>query len=151
MTLTGTRFGTLEYSEEDIFELHSGLIGFESLRTFVVVNARPDSPFRWLQSVENPELAFLVTNPNEFLADYAPEIPDRTAKELDINAVTHCVVWTTASIPPGKPTDLTLNLVGPIIVNPDLRQGRQIVQDNEAYTTRYRVFASERDAKVAAA
>src|SRR5207244_1856480 len=57
LTLTGTRFGDIEYNDADAITFEEGLIGFGFANRFILVNVRDDSPFRWLQCVTEPALA----------------------------------------------------------------------------------------------
>ena len=133
--LVGTRFGTLDVKDEDIYSFESGLVGFSDLKRFVLVNTSSASSFCWLQSLERPELAFLLTDPLVYLRTYEP-----AATVGD-----ECAVFTTVNIPPGKPQEMTLNLAGPIYVDAADRKGWQVVLDNGAYTTKHRVFAEASD------
>ncbi len=140
MILSNTRFGNIEISEEDVITFPEGLIGFPSTSKFVLITVKEDSAFRWLQSAEEPALAFLVADPFRFVPDYDVELPGHVQTQfagLDSNAI---VLFTTATIPKGKPKDLTLNLAGPIFIHAGCRKGFQAVLENDAYTVRYRVF-----------
>lgn len=147
-----TRFGQIEASEGDIVELLDGLIGFSNLRRFVLISHNPKSPFRWLQSLDETSMAFLVADPSQYLEDYQPEISDAAATALGLESSTPAMVYTTASIPKGSPRDLTLNLAAPIVINPATRVGMQVILENEAYTMKHRVFeesAQEAETQVA--
>ncbi len=152
MTLTGTRFGAIDYEEGDVLTFAEGLIGFENLVHFLLLSPEPDSPFRWLQSMDEPTVAFLVAHPERFVSGYEPEIDDQIAEELAFEESTPRIVFTTASIPPGQPEQLTLNLAGPILINAVTRCGRQVVLDDAAYTIKHRVFpeANQVSGRVAA-
>lgn len=143
MTLQTPRFGTLEFESEDVITFDDGLIGFPEARQFVLLNHKPDSPFRWLQSVDDPALAFLVATPESFVPDYAPEISQDQADRLQLKESTPTIVFTTVAIPAGKPEEMTINLAGPLIVNADARKARQIVLEDSAYTVKHRVFHRE--------
>lgn len=151
MILTGTRFGDIEFSEEDIIHFAEGLIGFPNSHSFVLLCAKPGSEFRWLQSLDEPALAFLCTDPTVFVPEYAPTMPLRHARDLGMTEETPRLVLTTAAIPRGKPEDMTLNLAGPIIINAEERRGRQIVLEDGAYTIKHRVFPKAERAKEAVA
>lgn len=151
MTLEHTRFGAIEYSNDDVLQIPDGLIGFMNLRNFVILSHNPESPFRWLQSIDEPGLAFLLADPARYLSDYAVDISDQLAQELSLSVETATLIYTTASIPAGKPKELTLNLAAPIVINAEQRIGKQVIVENEAYTMRYRVFASEERVGEAAA
>ena len=133
-TLVGTRFGTVEFEGEEVLQIDGGLVGLPDLCRFVMFEAKPGSPFSWLQSLDDPSMAFLVAEPGRYVPDYEGKVALRCPEIGD------AVVLATASVPPGKPRDTTLNLSGPIVVDAQTRRGRQMVIEDAAYTTRYRVF-----------
>jgi flagellar assembly factor FliW len=140
MIIKDTRFGDIEYTEEDLISFSGGLIGFPDANNFIVLSHKPGTPFRWLQCVEEPVLAFLVAIPEYFVPDYAPTVDDKTARELGFTEETPKLLFATVSIPKGQPHDMTLNLAGPIVVNVESRQARQVVLEGDAYTIKHRVF-----------
>lgn len=152
MSNLNTRFGTLDYHEDDVITLPEGLVGFSKLTRFLVLEHKPGSPFRWLQSTEDGATAFLVANPAHYVADYELVLGDAHVARLGLTPDTPTLVFTTATIPHGRPNDMTLNLAGPIVINVETRTGRQVVMENEAYTTQHRVFpkADQDDTEAAA-
>lgn len=145
-----TRFGTLDYLEEDVITFPEGLIGFAQYQKYVLIRTNEAGTFRWLQAIEEPGLAFLVADPADLVPGYSIELSDNEAASLEIGPDTATLLLTTASIPPGKPEDLTLNLAGPIVINAEARTGRQLVVDNETVPVRHRVFAPEAEIAKAA-
>jgi flagellar assembly factor FliW len=75
LTLNSTRFGTVEIDESAVYEFPAGLIGLPGTR-WALLAAGPDSPFQWLHSLEQDDLALPVTNPWNFFPDYAVELSD---------------------------------------------------------------------------
>lgn len=146
--LNSKRFGVIEYPAEDVIFIEGGMIGFSESQNFLLLSAKDDSPFRWLQSIEIPELAFLVAVPGYYLQDYSPEISANAAQALNVSKPEEVTVFVTAAIPPGRPKDLTLNLAAPVVVNTAERRGLQVVLDNPAYTMRYRVFQETDDVEL---
>lgn len=134
-----TRFGKVDYAAEDVVRFEHGLLGFEDKREFVLIQHK-ETPYRWLQSVEDGPLAFLVVDPGLFLADYAPEVPTSLADELGLTEESPRLVYTIVTIPQGKPQEMTLNLAGPILVNAESGQAKQVVLDTEEYPLKHRVF-----------
>ena len=152
MKLKGTRFGEIEFSKGDVIDFSEGMIGFQNLKQYVVVNTKEGSPYRWLQSVEDSKIAFLVSIPEFFIADYAPEISDAEAKSLGLSAVTAHLILVTTTIPAGNPNAATANLAAPIIINLETRKAKQVILEDEAYTIRYPIFSGSQEvAKLAAA
>jgi flagellar assembly factor FliW len=141
MTLEGTRFGNIEFIPEDVVVFEDGLIGFFDYKEYVIISTKEGSMFRWLQSLEEPKLAFLLADPNKFMESYTPEISLSQAEELGLNEETPHLVLVTATIPTGKPMDARANLTAPIVINLETNQAKQIVLDNDAYTIRYPIFS----------
>jgi flagellar assembly factor FliW len=91
MQFTTTRFGEISYSTEDIISFPKGLVGFPTLNEFVLVEHKPDTPFRWLQSTVDAGTAFLVVDPSAFVQDYSPVVNEVDAEELSGRASYHGV------------------------------------------------------------
>jgi flagellar assembly factor FliW len=140
MQLTGTRFGDIEFGPNDVLFFKQGLIGFPNLQEFVLISHKDDSPFRWLQSVQETSMAFLCAVPQHFVPEYNPDLSTSVVEALKLEEDTDRYVLTTASIPKGQPDGMTLNLAAPILVNANTRSALQFVLDDEAYTVKHRVF-----------
>lgn len=140
MTLSGTRFGDLEFSPTDVLFFKEGLIGFTTLHEFVLISHKDDSPFRWIQSIQEPAVAFLCALPNHYFPDYNPALSHEVVNALGLTEETNRFILATATIPAGKPGDMTLNLAAPILVNADNQTALQCVLEDEAYTIKHRVF-----------
>lgn len=152
MTLSGTRFGDLQFGPSEVLFFKDGLIGFPELNEFVLLSHKDNSPFRWLQSVREPALAFLCVLPQHFVPEFNPKLRNDVVLELGLKASTDRYVLCTASIPKGKPEEMTINLAAPIVVNANTQTALQFVLEDEAYTIRHRVFPEGQKAveKVAA-
>lgn len=137
------RFGQIEYQAEDLVHFHGRLVGFPAYDGFLLLQHKEGSPFRWLQSVEEPTLAFLVVDPATFLEDYAPEMPESDCKALELVPDTPRLVYTIVTIPPGRPRDMTLNLAGPLVINAVTGKARQVVLEDSQYPIRFQVFQEE--------
>jgi flagellar assembly factor FliW len=131
MTIKGTRFGEIEYREEDVISFDEGLIGFPTHHDYLLVPHKPQSLFHWLQSLDEPSLAFLVTEPTKYVPEYNFAVT-RTFEDQ--------VVLATVVIPVGKPQEMTLNLAGPIMIDASSKKARQVVLDDGSYTVKHRVF-----------
>ncbi len=121
-----TRFGTLEVDETAVIEFPAGMIGLPGHR-WTLVPATAGSPFRWLHSLEQEDLALPVTDPWNFFPDYAVELSDADTERVggdDPDAVEVMVtVRATAEL-----SEFSANLRAPIVV----REGRGFQVINEA-------------------
>ena len=138
--IAGTRFGNIDFLEEDLVLFPEGLIGFSKLNRFILVSTKTDSHFRWLQSVDEPGLAFLLTDPAVYVPDYEPKVSESMIRSLELSDETPRFLFTTVSIPHGQPNEMTLNLIAPIVINALTRKAKQLVLEDPAYTIKHRVF-----------
>ena len=136
MIVETTRFGSIEVDDRSILLMKRGLIGFESAKKFCIIQHRPDTPFKWLQSVENPDLAFAVIDPSQFIDDYEFEMSDTDAFELELMNPEEAVVLTTVTIKPDEQL-VTTNLAGPIVINSKTLVGMQLVLEDDKYGTQH--------------
>ena len=63
MQVNTTRFGIIEVAEKELINFPWGVPGFEELKGYVLLEYK-NGPFQWLQSVEDPRVAFVVCAPD---------------------------------------------------------------------------------------
>ncbi len=136
MRLDTRYFGELDVPEDHIIHFANGLRGFEDQKDFAIINnydTEEPVPFFWLQSLSDPELAFVITVPFIFKPDYAFELPEDTERILHINENSELGIYSIVTIP-GEVKDFTYNLMGPIVVNYSTREGDQVVLYNDNFS-----------------
>ena len=134
------RFGELEVDESRIITFKDGIPAFEDEHEFIILPYDEESPYYFRQSLKKPSLAFLLTIPEIFFADYSAEIDDDTVKELDIKDAEKILVYAMITIPNGSVRYMTANLLAPLVINLENMQAKQIVMDKSNYTTKHRLF-----------
>ncbi|MGB9682852.1 MAG: flagellar assembly protein FliW [bacterium] len=107
----------------------SPILGFEDEREFILIRNSENSPFYWLQSLNTPELAFLLADPFVFFPDY--KIP----LETEGNIAAYVIVTVEEDF-----RFSTANLLAPIIIDADTNTAMQIVLEDSGYTTKHRLF-----------
>lgn len=143
MNILTEKFGEISIDENLIFDFLEPIIGYDSLKKYVLVEHSENSAFKWLQSVEEPSLAFPVTSPAFFDIDYQFEIPTEKAEKIDLHSVESLISLNIVTIPSQNPKKATINLLAPIIINAANRQGMQIILSNSNYPVRYPLFKEE--------
>jgi flagellar assembly factor FliW len=133
-----TRFGTISVKKEKIIHMPTGMLGFPEMKRFVLFRHKENSPFFWYQSVDEPSLAFVVTDPFLYMPDYSVEA-DEAAKSMswDDAVSSDLELYVVANIPRGEPDKITANFIGPIVVNIKKRQAVQIVVANSSYSHKF--------------
>jgi len=129
-------FGAIDIDEQQVIRFESGIPGFEHLKRFAVIREADDSAFVHLQSVEDGEVTFVLTNPFLFYKDFEFVLSKANQEELKIGNKEDVVVWVIVTV--GEDVEnTTLNLLAPVVMNPKERLGKQIVLQNTNYKTKH--------------
>ena len=133
-------FGEHEIDERQVIEFPEGIFGFDFVRSFVLMDTDDTgSPFKWLQAMEEPELAFVVIDPMSFMDQYILSIPSADLEAVGASKAEELLVFVIVTIP-RNPSDMTANLQGPVIINPRTRKGRQVISQSDRYGVRHRIL-----------
>lgn len=138
-----SRVGPLHVEQDRLILFPRGLVGFETLRDFALVRVREDSTFFLLQSCTDPNLGLMVADPYVYLPDYRIKISTAEQELLGLKNIHEAVVLVTVTIPPGKPEEAVLNLVGPLVINTRLRRGMQVPQNQLRHPPRMHLAAGK--------
>jgi flagellar assembly factor FliW len=146
MTLDTKHFGAIDIDESKIIEFKEGIPGFLNLNRFVLL-AEPDEHasdglrgmLYWLQSVDDPSVAFVMVNMVKYMPDYNPLIDQEQIEGLGSYDPDKFVFYNIAVIPENV-KDATVNLKAPVVINDEIKQGKQVICANEEYTVRHYMF-----------
>jgi flagellar assembly factor FliW len=140
-----TRFGQISIQTEKIIQMPHGIPGFPDQRQFIIFEHRHDSPFLWYQSVDEPALAFVITDPFLFKPEYDVDIP-KILKDLSWDPEPQpdqVQLYVIVNIPKGNPEEMTANLMGPILLNQTTREAVQVVLTDGNYSHRVPLLAEK--------
>ncbi len=121
--------------QEHVLTFEDGIPGFPGSRRFVLVEVAEDSVFQLLQSLDEPEVALLVTVPWLFFPDYAPELSELERASLGIERREDAIVFCAVTLDAERET-VYLNLLAPFVVNAETRRGRQVILSDSSYPVR---------------
>jgi flagellar assembly factor FliW len=146
MKIKTRNFGEIEIEKEKIIIFEEGIPAFEEEKEFIIIlNEDKENPFHWLQSINNQDLSFIVINPFEIFSDYDILLPQTAINKLKIEKEEDINIYTIVVIPADM-KKMTTNLLGPIVINTNERLGKQVILDDERYTTKHFIF--NQDSKV---
>ncbi len=139
MQIHTTRFGSLEVEERSVLSMRRGLLGFESFHRYILIQDGENSAFRWLQCVDSPSLAFVVVDPMQWFPHYNVVLSDEDVAALDIRDPDEAGICAIVTLSPHL-EEMTVNLLGPVVMN--VRNGRaeQVVLDDPRYSTKHRLL-----------
>lgn len=139
MKLDTKYHGEVHIEESEIITFANGIPGFVEEKTFVILPFGDDTGISILQSVENSQLAFVVTNPFFFFTEYDFALDDQVVEHLQLeseNDVTTFVILTV-----GDPFEkTTANLQAPVVINNKKQLGKQVILTNTSYQTKHKIF-----------
>ncbi len=144
MQIKTTRFGEIEVDDDLVFDFVEPILGYNQIKQYVLIDNSPDSPFKWLQAVDDPNIAFPITFPSYFGIDYNFTVPEDKAQKLEITNAESVLSFNIACIPQGQAQDSTVNLVGPIIINIENKKGLQLVLTDTKYSIKHRLFDKDK-------
>jgi flagellar assembly factor FliW len=138
----GDFFRDLVYSKTDIIFFPAGIPGFEKNKDFILAQVPEYVPFEWLVCVDGSRLRFAIINPLLFRPDYAPAMAKEQLENLAIEKPEDVLLYSIVTIG-NNPMNSTANLVGPVVINKTKRIGKQIIIEDERYSTQEPVLRDQ--------
>ena len=132
--LKTSRFGEVSIASETILHFPEGLIGFYDNTRYVILDHKPGRPFKWLQSVDDPDLAFIIVDPAQFKPDYNPVLMKSDLDSLQLSSQEDASFYAIVVVPE-DPKKMYANLLGPLVINRKARIGKQLILATDKYTT----------------
>ncbi len=132
-------FGEIEVDELQVIDFPEGILGFDFIKKFIILDADKDSPFKWMQAFDEKDLAFVIIMPESFMPAYDLVIPPIDYESVKAESAKDLLVFAIVTIPE-NPSNMTANLQGPIIINPAARLGKQAISLSDKYTVRHNIL-----------
>ena len=145
MLIETTRFGNVEIDGSRVIRFKDGLLGFPGRRRFALIQTAEEAVFMWMQSVDEPALAFLVCDPLAFVPEYQAQIRADDVKLLELRDLADCQVLVIVNKVDGY---LTANLLGPLVIGAHSLLAKQLVLSDKRYNTRHRLMRVDGPAAV---
>lgn len=139
MKVNTTRFGELQVNKEDIITFSEGVLGFEKLRQFFVVDPGDSTLILWLQSIEQAEVAFPIIEPKIFKPDYVAKLLPADMASVELESLSDAKIYSILTIP-SQITDMSANLKAPIVINNKKKVAKQIVLQDSKLSVKYEMY-----------
>ena len=134
MNVKTTRFGEINIDKKRTIRFPDGLLGFPEQKDYVLLEHKPGSPLFWLQSVTDPYLAFVIINPFQAKKDYLKDL--RSAEKEIVKGVENgkVIIFTIVTIKQNDVNPMTVNLMGPLVIDAKTRIGKQVILEKSGYS-----------------
>ncbi|MEK4981478.1 flagellar assembly protein FliW [Bacillus sp. FSL K6-6540] len=147
MIVNTKRFGKIEIENNQIIIFESPILGFGDLKKYVLLQSEEKkSPFEFLQSAENEDLSFIVTDPFVFFPDYEFQLESHWIETLAITDESDIIVMVIVTV--RSADDISCNLKAPIVINKSNNSAAQIVLDHGVYTTKQPMLREKKGADI---
>jgi flagellar assembly factor FliW len=140
-------FGSIDIDERQKIHFPDGLIGIPGFKDYALLDGvKP--PYYYLQSLDSTGTAFYLIDPFLFRPDYEMDINDGELAEIGIKNPESALLFVILTIP-ASGSEMTANLKGPIIINRETRQAKQVVLEGARWKTKHNVLAELAESKQA--
>jgi len=129
----------ISITNEDVIHFPEGLLGFNELHRFVLLDDPTDEIFAWLQSCQEPGIAFPLLEPELFSSNYRIQLTKHDLEVLGLKTQAGVRAFSIITIP-ADPTQMTANMKAPIVINVSNRVGRQCVLQDNSLAIREPIF-----------
>ncbi len=141
MKLNTRIFGEVEIDDSKIISFPNGIIGFPDLKKFVLMfdEEKGTDTIKWLQSIDEPSFAMPVMDPLVVCPDYKPEVDRNTVDQIGELDSSDLLILVTVTVPHDL-KQMTVNLMGPFIINVKECKAVQTIVDNDDYPVKFPIY-----------
>lgn len=146
MLVHTVNFGTLEVPEDKVITFSEGLPGFPQIHRFAILEIDELKPFQYLQALDDPPISLFIINP--FLIDptYEFRLTDSDMEDVHSKNSAELAVYAVATIP-DNPSEATINMMAPIVINDNDRCGKQVILHESKYSVQHSLFGKDSGCK----
>jgi len=134
MEIQTSRFGSITISDKEIIQFTQPILGFGRYRRYTLVEESTSSLVRWLQSIDDPDLAFLVIDPMTIVPDYEVTLHPDDLEDLGVQKEQDAQFFTLLVV---SESEVRTNLKAPIVFNPGTHKAKQVVLHETDYPIRF--------------
>lgn len=131
--------GDKEIRGKEVITFPQAIPGFPEEKEFVLLSLDVESQFIVLQSVENQQLAFVLSNPFTFFQEYDFTLEDHIVELLELESEENIQVFSILTVQdPFEKT--TANLQAPVVINSKKNIAKQVILNEPNYHTKHPLF-----------
>jgi flagellar assembly factor FliW len=139
-----SRFGEVQYKESDVMTFTRAILGFDDLCKFFIISRPESEPFKWLQSIDDPSVCFVIIDPMLVVDDYTVDINPYDIRQLQGSSNKNDYrIYVIVTVPKGHPEQMSINLQGPIVMNVKNLKAIQIILNSSKYDVRHSILTNQ--------
>ncbi len=149
MKINSPRFGEIKCPKDKIIYFVIPILGFPNSKRYIILEHDKECDFKWLLSIDEPEIAFVIIDPTLLFSDYPLVVFEKYSNlfsELEIKDINDLSIINIVTIPP-DPTQATVNLLAPIVVNSKTFKAKQVILEGSDLPIKYPLFSQDENKK----
>ena len=139
MLLKTRLFGEIKVNDEEVIHFTKPILGFDDCRQYLLLENESTFPTFWLQSINDPNLAFPVISPFSVNENYSINLQDLDLDDIRLESIDDALVLTLMVVPQTI-SSIRTNLRAPIICNPEKKIAKQLILYGEKYPIHFYVM-----------
>jgi len=157
IAITSRTLGALEVPAAEIIRATTPIPPFPAASRYALIghvndDGATDTLVHWLQALDEPFHAFVMIDPWHVDGDYAPEISDADAAELELSSPAQARLYAMARVDSsGEVPQMTINLRAPVVINIERGLLKQVVLISDRYSVQHPVLSPQASAAPAPA
>lgn len=144
MKKINTEFGEIEISPDALIHFEQGLLGFDEVKEYVLINHDEQGLIMTMQSTQGEVPQFVVIDPYAVYQDYSPIISEKSLAMFETKQADKLKYLVIAVVQENY-LDTVVNLKSPIVIDPATKKAAQIILENADYPMRYKVFGDKEE------
>ena len=139
MLLKTRLFGEIKVKDEEVINFTKPILGFDDCRQYLLMESESIFPTFWLQSINDPNLAFPVISPFSVDENYSINLEALDLDDIRLKSIDDALVLTLMVVPQTV-SSIRTNLRAPIIYNPEKKVAKQLILRDEKYPIHYYII-----------
>ncbi len=139
MLLKTRLFGEIKVKDEEVINFTKPILGFDDCRQYLLMESESIFPTFWLQSINDPNLAFPVISPFSVDESYSIDLEALDLDDIRLKSIDDALVLTLMVVPQTI-SSIRTNLRAPIIYNPEKKVAKQLILYDEKYPIHYYII-----------
>ncbi len=139
MLLKTRLFGEIKVKDEEVINFTKPILGFDDCRQYLLMESESIFPTFWLQSINDPNLAFPVISPFSVDENYSINLEALDLDDIRLKSIDDALVLTLMVVPQTI-SSIRTNLRAPIIYNPEKKIAKQLILYDEKYPIHFYII-----------
>ncbi|MCR4291068.1 MAG: flagellar assembly protein FliW [Candidatus Scalindua sp.] len=139
MLLKTRLFGEVKVKDEEVIHFTKPILGFDDCRQYLLMENESIFPTFWLQSINDPNLAFPVVSPFSVDDNYSINLQNLDLDDINLKSLDEALVLTLMVVTQTL-ASIRTNLRAPIIYNPEKKIAKQLILYDEKYPIHFYVM-----------